>query len=146
MYQYEVLMAKQERRAPLPRIVDFEADAFDLATDNRASKTCTLFFTDLYEVKSVDNATLTAGVGMGEVTSCGQGQVHLSGQRFKKVIVNDYGVVGVCPSLSPRILSVPNCSLWSPRAAPAVGLLPVHVPRGRQGDSRITISLLFYFI
>ncbi len=71
MYQYEVLMAKQERRAPLPRIVDFEADAFDMATNDCASRTWTPFLIYLYEFESVDNATLT-GVGTGRVIHMGK--------------------------------------------------------------------------
>jgi hypothetical protein len=46
LHQYEVLMAKLERGAS-PCIATFEADAFNMATNNCASNTCTPFLTDL---------------------------------------------------------------------------------------------------
>jgi hypothetical protein len=42
-----------------------------MAIDNCASRTCIPYFSDLYEVESVDNATLT-GVGTGRVTHMGK--------------------------------------------------------------------------
>jgi hypothetical protein len=105
LYQYEVLMANLEQGAS-PRIVDFEADAFNMATDNCALRTCTPFLTDLYKFESVDNATLT-GVGTGRVTHMGKAKYVFLDDDGKDVIVDDHEVL-VCPNLPSRILSVPN--------------------------------------
>jgi hypothetical protein len=64
--EYNVLMAQLEQKSSA-RVVDFDADAFDIATDNCASKTSTPFFSDLYEAVPIDNAVL-AGVGKSKVT------------------------------------------------------------------------------
>jgi hypothetical protein len=98
-------MVKLER-GPSPPVVDFEADAFDMATDNCASKTCTAFLTDLYEVEPVDNSTLT-GVGTGQVTHMGKAKYVFLDDDGKDVVVDDHEVI-VCPNLPSQILSVPS--------------------------------------
>jgi hypothetical protein len=45
--EQELLMSKLESKCS-PRISDFDADAFDMATDKCASKTCTPFDSDIY--------------------------------------------------------------------------------------------------
>jgi hypothetical protein len=106
--QYEVLMAQLERES-FPRVVNFEADAFDMATDNCASRTCTPYFSDLYEVESVDNATLT-GVGTGRVTHMGKARYVFLDGNGKEILIDDHKVI-VCPNLPSRILSIPSWSL-----------------------------------
>jgi hypothetical protein len=95
-------MANLERGA-LPRIVHFEADSFDMATDNCASRTCTPFLTYLYEFESVDNATLT-GVGTGRVTHMGKAEYVFLADDGKNVVVDDHKVL-VCPNLPSQICS-----------------------------------------
>jgi hypothetical protein len=105
LHQYEVLMAKLER-GPSPPVVDFEADAFNMATNNCASKTCTPFLADLYKVESVDNAALT-GVGTGQVTHMGKAKYVFLDDDGKDVAADDHEVI-VCPNLPSRILSIPS--------------------------------------
>jgi hypothetical protein len=44
--KFTLLMAKMESESS-PRLTDFNADAFDMAADNCASKTCTPYESDL---------------------------------------------------------------------------------------------------
>jgi hypothetical protein len=46
--RYNLFMAELEQGAS-PRVIDIDADAFDMATDNCASKTCTPHLSDLYD-------------------------------------------------------------------------------------------------
>jgi hypothetical protein len=103
--QYDLFMAKLEQGAS-PRVIDFDADAFDMATDNCASKTCTPHLSDLYDFRSVDNATLT-GVGTGQVTHIGKAKYVFLDDNGREILVDDHEVL-VCPNLPSRILSVPS--------------------------------------
>jgi hypothetical protein len=53
------------------RVIDFDADAFDVATDNWASKTSTSFLSDLYEEVTIKKAVLN-GTGKSKVTRIGK--------------------------------------------------------------------------
>ena len=101
-------MADLEQGAS-PRVIDFEADAFDMAADNCASKTCTPHLSDLYDFRSVDNATLT-GVGTGRVTHIGKAKYVFLDDKGSEILVDDHEVL-VCPNLPSRILSVPSWAL-----------------------------------
>jgi hypothetical protein len=68
--EYDVFMAELEHKSSA-RVIDFDADAFDVATDNCASKTSTPFLSDLYEAIPIDNAMLN-GVGKSKVTHIGK--------------------------------------------------------------------------
>ena len=52
------------------RVVNFDADCFDLATDNCTSHTCTPFEKDLYKVHAY-NGTMR-GIGSADVTHIGK--------------------------------------------------------------------------
>jgi hypothetical protein len=96
-------MAQLERGSS-PRVVDIEADAFDMATNNCASRTCTPHFLDLYEVESVDNARLTS-LGTGKVTHMGKARYVFLDDDGKEIIIDDHKVI-VCPNFPSRILSI----------------------------------------
>jgi hypothetical protein len=55
------------------------------------------FFTDLYKIKSVNNATLT-GVRMGGVTHIGKAKYIFWDDEGNDIVVDDYEVL-VCPNL-----------------------------------------------
>jgi hypothetical protein len=98
-------MAKLEEGAS-PCFIDFDADAFDMATDNWASKTCTPHLSDLYNFPSANNATLT-GVGTDQVTHIGKAKYVFLDDNGREILVDDHEVL-VCPNLLSRILSIPS--------------------------------------
>jgi Ca2+/Na+ antiporter len=69
-YLHDIFMAQLEQKSSA-RIVDFDADAFDIATDNCASKTSTPYLSDLYESTPIENAALSGG-GKSTVTHIGK--------------------------------------------------------------------------
>jgi hypothetical protein len=103
--EYNVLMAQLEQKSSA-QIVDFDADAFDIATDNCASKTSTPFFSDLYEAVPINNAVL-AGVGKSKVTHIGKAKYIYVDDKGREITIDDHDVL-VCPGLPTRIVSIPN--------------------------------------
>jgi hypothetical protein len=103
--KYELLMAQLATDSH-PRVVDFDADAFDMATDNCASITCTPFASDLYEIHEVTNTSLS-GVGKSKITHMGKAKYEYIDNSGATVLVDDHEVA-VCPDLPCRILAVTN--------------------------------------
>ena len=76
-------MAQLEQKS-LARVIDFYTNAFDVATDNCASKTSTPFFFDLYyEAVPINNAVLN-GVGTSKVTHIGKAKYLCVDDRVVK--------------------------------------------------------------
>jgi hypothetical protein len=84
------MMAELEQKS-LARIIDFDADAFDVATDNCAIKTSTPFLSDLYEVVANKEAVL-AGVGKSKVTYIGKAKYIYVDDKGCEVTINDHDV------------------------------------------------------
>jgi hypothetical protein len=47
---FVLLIAKLESQSSSPRVTDFDVDAFDMAADNCATKTCTPYVSDLCDM------------------------------------------------------------------------------------------------
>jgi hypothetical protein len=105
--EYHVFIAELEQKS-LARIIDFDADAFDVPTDNCASKTSTPFLSDLYEAVAIENAVL-AGVRKSKVTHIGKAKYIYVDDKGREVTIGDHNVL-VCPGLPTRIVSIPNCA------------------------------------
>jgi hypothetical protein len=89
-----------------PRIFDFDADAFDIAMDNCASRTSTPFENNLYENTPLLNVNLS-GVGQSGCTFRGKARYEFIDDRGKTIIIDDHGVL-VCPNLHSGVFSVPS--------------------------------------
>jgi hypothetical protein len=103
--EYHVFMAELEQKS-LARIIDFDADAFDIATGNCASRTSTPFLSDLYEAVAIENAVL-AGDGKSKVTHIGKAKCIYVDDKGCEVTIDDHAVL-VCPGLPTHIVSIPN--------------------------------------
>jgi hypothetical protein len=101
----DVFMANLEQTSSAT-VIDFDVDAFDVATDNCASKTSTPYFSDLYEAVPVDNAVLN-GVGTSKVTHIGKAKYLYVDDNGREITIDDHEVL-VCPGLPTRILSIPS--------------------------------------
>jgi hypothetical protein len=104
-YLHNVFMAQLEQKSSA-RIVNFDADAFNIATGTCASKTSTPYLSDLYESTPIKNAALS-GVGKSAVTHIGKARYVYVDGKGRDITMDDHDVL-VCPSLSTRIVSIPN--------------------------------------
>jgi hypothetical protein len=126
-------MAQLEQKSSA-RIVNFDADAFDVATDNCASKTSTPYLSDLYESVTIENAVLN-GVGKSKVTHIGKAKYIYIDDKGHEITIDDHNVL-VCPGLPTRIVSIPNWAtqlkkLHGPQDKTATQLKKLHGPQDK---------------
>ena len=89
----------------MQKLVNFDAECFDLAADNCASKTCTPFLSDLYEARPFQGSL--TGVGTADISHIGKAQYVYRDDEGTLIEVDDHDIL-VCRSLTQRLLSVPN--------------------------------------
>jgi hypothetical protein len=102
---HDVFMAQLEQKSSA-RVFNFDADAFDIASGNCASKTSTPYLSDLFESIPIENAALDE-VSKSTVTHIGKARYIYMDNKGREITIDDYEVL-VCPGLSTQIVSIPN--------------------------------------